>query len=380
MKRVYWRPPGVSRSALAMIALAAVAALVIVERFPVVRKQSWHTEKIRAARLSYDAMRAIKAERIKRGLVIDPEVDPHQTGLIGFSLTPITSNTGYISAKRASTNPNFAAVILHFLKRAGVERGDAVAVGLSGSFPALSVSTFAALQVLEANAIVIASVSGSEWGANDPTYTWLDMERTLFENKLFSYRSAAASRGGIDDRGMGMSKEGRALIDAAIARNNVERFDSTSLVDAIERRMSLYDARAGEKPIKAYVNVGGGSASVGTHVGKKQFRPGLNSEPPRGEGIVDSVMLRFAERGVPVVHVSNIAQIAKSNGLRADSEQDPRIGEGSVFIKAEPNRLLAGLGVGIILAVMLAFIRLDVGVRILRSRKKESVKQPQQMV
>ncbi|HMR74095.1 MAG TPA: hypothetical protein PKD61_03255, partial [Polyangiaceae bacterium] len=119
MKRVYWRPPGVSRSALAMIALAAVAALVIVERFPVVRKQSWHTEKIRAARLSYDAMRAIKAERIKRGLVIDPEVDPHQTGLIGFSLTPITSNTGYISAKRASTNPNFAAVILHFLKRAG---------------------------------------------------------------------------------------------------------------------------------------------------------------------------------------------------------------------------------------------------------------------
>ena len=380
MKRVYWRPPGISRSALAMIALAAIAALVIVERFPVVRKQSWQAEKIRAARLSHDAMRTIKAERIQRGLVIDPEADPHQTGLIGFSLTPITSNTGYISAKRASTNPNFAAVILHFLKRAGVEAGDVVAVGLSGSFPALSVSTFAALHVLEAQAIVVASVSGSEWGANDPNYTWLDMERTLFENKVFSYRSTAASRGGIDDRGLGMSKEGRALIEAAIARNNVERIEGKSLVDSIELRMAHYDARAGNRPIKAYVNVGGGSASVGTHVGKKQFRPGLNLEPPRGEGLLDSVMLRFAERGTPVVHVSNIAKIAKSHGLKADSAEHPRIGEGAVFIKAEPNRVLAGFGVGLILVVMLAFIRFDVGIRILRTRKKEGTKQPQQMV
>ncbi|MEZ4224347.1 MAG: poly-gamma-glutamate system protein [Polyangiaceae bacterium] len=380
MKRVYWRPPGVSRSALAMIALAAIAALVVVERFPVVRKQAYYAEKMRAARLSYDAMRAVKAERVKRGLVMDAESDPHQTGLIGFPITPITSNTGYISAKRASTNPNFAAVILHYLKRAGVEHGDRVAVGVSGSFPALSISAYAALQVLEAQPLVVASVSGSEWGANDPAYTWLDMERTLYDEKLFSHRSLAASRGGIDDRGMGMSKDGRALIDAAIARNNVERIDSTSLVDAIERRMAIYDARAGDKPIKAYINVGGGSASVGTHVGKKQFRPGLNLEPPRGEGIVDSVMLRFAERGIPVVHVSNIAEIAKSNGLKADSDANPRIGEGSVFIKAEPNRILAGIGVGLILMVMLAFIRLDVGLRILRTRKKEGVKQPQQMV
>ena len=380
MKRVYWRPPGVSRPALVMIALVAVISLLAVERFPVVRRQRWYGEKLAASRLSLDAMKAIKTERLKRGYVIDPEADPHQTGLLGFPITPITSNTGYLDAKRASTNPNFAAVLVHMLKRAGVESGDTVAVGVSGSFPALCISAFAAMQTLELHPIVVASVSGSEWGANDPSLTWIDMEHLLYDKGFFSFRSVAASRGGIDDRGFGLSKEGRGLIDAAIDRNGLERVDSSSLVDAIERRMQIYDSKAGNHPIKAYINVGGGSASVGTHVGKKQFHPGLNLEPARGEGIVDSVMLRYSERGVPVIHLSSIAHIAKQYGIRADSDASPKIGEGAVYSKAEYNRWLAGGGVLLVLFVMLAFIRLDVGLRILRVRRKDKGKQPQQMV
>lgn len=380
MKRIYWRPPGISRRALAMIAMVSVAALLIVERFPVVRTQRWHSDKLAAARLSLDAMRAIKAERAKRGVTFDREADPHETGLIGQALTPITSNTGYIGAKRASTNPNFAAALVHMLKQSGVQRGDLVAVGVSGSFPALAISAFAALETVEAQPIIIASVSGSEWGANDPAYTWLDMERTLFDQKVFSFRSIAASRGGIDDRGFGMSKEGRALLDAAIARAAVERIDTFSLAESIDRRMQIFDARSNGRDYKAYINVGGGSASVGTHVGKKQFEPGLNTGVPRGEGLADSVMLRFAERGVAVIHVSSIEAIAKTYGLKADSEPEPRLGEGSVYVKAEPNRWLAGAGVLVIFGVMLAFIRMDLGMRILRIRRREAGKQPQQMV
>src|SRR5690606_29481438 len=116
--------------------------------------------------LARDAMEAIKAEKIRRGHRVDPKVDPAETGMIGESLTPVTSNTGVLSAKQMSTNPNFAAVILHLLDEAGVKENDVVAVGLSGSFPALNISALAALKTLGAKPIIIASSSSSEWGAN----------------------------------------------------------------------------------------------------------------------------------------------------------------------------------------------------------------------
>src|SRR5690606_2937660 len=111
-----------------------------------------------AARLSAACMREIKEERIRRGATIDPEVDPLGTGMLGNLVTPITSNTGHLPAKQLTTNPNFAAAIVAMLKKAGVGQGSTVAVGLSGSFPALNTATYAALQTLQSRAIVIASV------------------------------------------------------------------------------------------------------------------------------------------------------------------------------------------------------------------------------
>jgi poly-gamma-glutamate system protein len=380
MKRVYWRPPGVSRSALALIAAVAIFALVVVESFPVQTRQRFYEEKIAAARKAREAMAVIKDERVRRGIVIDKEVDPAGTGMIGSALTAVTSNTGYLDAKRASANPNFAAVIVDMLKRAGVDRGDLVAVGLSGSFPALNVATFAAIHVLELHAIPITGVSSSEWGANDPDLLWVDMERILVEKRVFNLRSIAASRGGIDDRGFGMSKEGRALLEAGIARNGLFLIDPKSLTDSIEQRMQVYEERAAGRPIKAYVNVGGSTASVGTHVGKKQFVPGLNLDLPRGSGLVDSVMVRFASRDVPVLHVTQVKELAKKYGLSQEPDAIPRIGESSVYVKAEYNRWLAAGGIAVILGAMLAFIRLDLGIRILRRRRRDSTAQPQQMV
>jgi poly-gamma-glutamate system protein len=380
MKRVYWRPPGVSRGALALIGLCAVAALTAVESLPVQTKQRWYDEKMAAARKAREAMGVIKNEKLRRGISIDPESDPAGTGMIGSAITSVTSNTGYLDAKQTSANPNFAAVMVDLLKRAEVEKGDVVAVGLSGSFPALNISTFAAIHVLELVPISIAGISSSEWGANDPNFSWADWERLFVDKQVFGFRSVAASRGGIDDRGFGMSKEGRALLDAAIARNGLQLIEPKSLADSIDQRMQIYEEKAGGRPIKAYINVGGSTASVGTHVGKKQFSPGLNREPPRGPGLVDSVMLRFIGRDVPVLHVSQIKDIARQYGLSHDPGKQPRIGESSVYVRAEYNRWLAGGGLLVILSAMLAFIRMDVGMRILRVGKRNGGAQPQQMV
>jgi poly-gamma-glutamate system protein len=382
LKKVYWRPQGIPKRAMLLIALLSLASFVAVEKFPRIVKQPWHTEKLAAARLTAEAFKAIKAERIARGIPIEPEADPLQTGLIGHSITPVTSNSGYISAKRASVNPNWAALVVHWLKRAGVEKGDVVAVGVSGSFPALCIATLAAVQTLDLTPVVIASASASEWGANDPNYMWLDMEKVLYEKKIFGFRSVASSRGGIDDKAFGISEEGRKLIDAAITRNGVERIDSDSLVQGVEERMRIYDAQAANRQIKAYINVGGGTASVGTHVGKKQFAPGLNLEPPSGEGIVDSVMLRFARRRVAVIHLSGIEALAKTWGFREEPSSVPNPGEGRVYVKEEYNRWIAGVSLAILLAAMLGFLRLDFATRLLRNpiRRTGRANQPQQMV
>ncbi|MCA9633090.1 MAG: poly-gamma-glutamate system protein [Myxococcales bacterium] len=378
MKKIYWRPPSVSRRALALIAAVALIGLSLVETFPQERKQSFHKEKLAAAQLARTAMGRIKEEKQRRGITIDRESDPAGTGLIGHAVTPVTSNTGYIESKQTSTNPNFAAVVVHLLKRAGVENGDVVAVGLSGSFPGLNASTYAALEVLKAKAIVIASAASSEWGANDVELMWLDMEQVLFDAKLISFRATAASRGGIDDRGFGLSPEGRHLIDALIERRGIHKLTPKNLTDSVDQRMQIYRDQAGDRPIKAYINIGGGAASTGTHVGKKLFKPGLNTDVPYGA--IDSVMLRFAQDGVPVIHLSNVKVIAERYGLPIAPQEPPQVGVSRVFVRAEYDERLV---VGVILAVglaMFAFLRLDVGLRILGRRRESSHAHPQRMV
>lgn len=382
MKRVYWRPPGVSRTALVLIAFVAVSVATALEHFPVVRKQRDYAAKIAAARLAREGQEAIKAEKQRLGHMPSPEVDPARTGMLGESITPVTSNTGFINAKRTSTNPNFAAVIVHLLREADVEEGDLVAVGVSGSFPALNLATYAALHTLGSEAIIIASASSSEWGANHVDYLWLDMERTLRDKELIPFKVAAASYGGIDDLGLGLTSQGRSILDAAMDRNGVRRLQPASLSEGIALREALFDELAGDRKIKAYVNVGGGSASVGTHVGKKQFKAGLNREPPLAANVPDSVMLRFANRDIPVIHISRVKLLTQRFGLPYGQTARIPVGEGNVYVKSEYNRWIAGGGLVLILAVMMAFLRWSVGARLLEGLRprRETKEDPGQMV
>lgn len=381
MKKLYWRPPGVSRIALVLVASVAAIAMLAVELSPVVRKQRHYRDKIAAARLAKSAMDVIKEEKIRLGHVANPKIDPADTGMLGESFTPVTSNTGFLSAKLTSTNPNFAAVIVHLLHEAGVKKGDVVAVGISGSFPALNVSTYAALHTMGLQPIVVASTSSSEWGANHVDFLWLDMERALRDEGLLDIRAAAASFGGIDDVGVGMTDQGRDILQAAMQRNGVKRLEPASLLDSIDKRMALYDELAGDAPVEAYINVGGGSASVGTHVGKKQFKPGLNEEPPRSSSLADSVMLRFAKRDVPVIHISRMKLLAERYDLPYEPRAPVPIGQGNVFVNSEYNRLLAFGGLFVVLALLVAFVRWDVGSRLLRgTRAPEEGKAPERMV
>lgn len=380
MKRLYWRPHKVSRAELFVVVMAALLGLFLVERLPLTQEQPYYTEKMAAARLARRAMETVKARRLQLG-PIDPEIDIAESGLIGQLISPVTSNKGHLGAKRTTVNPNFAAVVLEHLKEVGVGQGDLVAVGASGSFPALGISVYAALETLGADYVVIASASSSQWGANHPDLLWIDMERLLVERGIFRHRSVAASLGAIKDKGQGLSKEGRALLEKTIKTNGLEFIREDSLADSVERRMQIFKREADGRRYSAYINIGGGAASVGTHVGKKLYQPGLNPEPPRGAGQVDSVMNRFAFAGVPVIHLIRIKTLAERHGFPWQPTTVPPPGQGDIFVKQGYNKWLAG-GVAVALLLFLvAVIRTDWGFRIMQmASRPEERRPPEQMV
>ncbi len=382
MRRIYWRPKKISRTVLMVLAVLALAGLATVELVKTQTRQPLYREKMRAAKTAKVAFDAIKAERLTRGYVMDPTIDTAMTGLVGVAMSDVTSNSGHLGAKRTSINPNFAAIAVHLLHRAGVEEGDHVAVGLSGSFPALNICVLAALEAMKVHPVVISSASASQWGANNPDLLWLDMERLLEGKRILSTRSIAASVGGVEDRGVGMSKNGkRMLIEAIEERNLIPRIVARNYEDSLEQRMMLYNEWVGNETYAAYINVGGGATSVGTKVGKKLFRPGLNRTPPRGGPSVDSVMMRFINRGTPVLHFIQIAKLAKRYGLPEEPNGIPPVGESTVFVKEEYNRWLAAGILALLLFLLYAFIRSDVGFRILhRPRHEAADERPEQMV
>ena len=409
MKRIYWRPRAVSRPALLLIALISIAGLLMVERWKVKEEQPYFEEKIKAANLAADAFEVIREERVKLGPPIDPVNDPAETGIIGLAMSPVTSVLGHLSAKQTSTNPNFAAVIVEMLKEAGVQQGDVVAVGVSGSFPALNICTYAALEALGARPLVISSASASQWGANVPPLMWPDMEHLLRDQKrvddegkelppVFNIKSIACSIGGNNDEGEGLTEEGLKLVQATIERNgltrlNVELPENVKDLPPVEQaaarmranidlRMDMYRDKAKGRPIAAYINVGGGTVSVGKDVGKKMFKSGLNLRPPRDVREIDGVMARFSNDGVPVIHMIRINTLANKFGLPLEPVVAPRLGEGGVFEGIDYSRPLVIGVLAFILMCLYGFIRTDIGFRILRTSKGGSKRElhPEPMV
>jgi len=337
-----------------------------VETFRTQQRQRFYAEKKRAARLALRAFEAIKAEREERRLRIRKETDPAESGIIGILLSYVTTNNGHLPAKQTSVNPNFAAAIVDMLMRADVKAGDTVALGMSGSFPALNICSLAAAEALKLQPIIIASAGASQWGANIPKFMWPDMEHTLEKQRIFRHPAVAMSLGGIDDQALGLNDRGRRAIEKAIRRNGYEFLPTESYDDSLEKRMTLYLQHAAGHDIKAYINVGGGTVSVGTKVGKKLFHPGLNRRMPRGPQI-DSVMSRFAQRDVPVIHLSQIHKLADRYGFPLMPTKTPPVGEGKIYQREAYNPWLAGGGLLLIIALLVAFLRLDWGYRLLTS-------------
>lgn len=288
-------------------------------------------EMIKASEIMEQALAALRRCQEEKGVAIDKENDFNKTGLIGVKFSPTTTSLGSLEAKRTAANPNFAGLIVYLLSRAGVRRGDTVAVGGSSSFPSLIVAALSASKTMDLNLLLISSLGASQWGANNPDFHWLDMQSCLQNRGLFETQPIAISLGGEKDMGMDMSAEGRALLLRVAEEWGGLFLEEPGLSRNVQKRMHLYEEYAAKKEIKAFINIGGSWSNLGTDSEVLKLKPGLVKVryiPPADKR---GVMQEMALRGLPVIHLLHIKGLCRRYRLPWDPKPLPQPGEGRLF-------------------------------------------------
>ncbi len=365
MKKIYWRTHYMAQSIVVFVCLFSLAALAMVEYFKKPVPQKFYSQKLAAAALANQAMVAIKTSRQRKKLPIDTELDPQKSGLIGISSSSITAGQGNLLSTQTSINPNIAALVIEWGKQAGLKRGDTVAIGLTGSFPALNISVLAAVKTLGLQPIIIASATSAQWGANIPGLSWLEMQKILRTQDILPYMPIAASLGGIDDRARGVSKPGQYYLKRLI--------DSQQVSASIQRRMEIYTTAAGKAPIKAYINIGKDTAVEGLKI-RKILKDGFIQHLPSAADQFDSVMIRFLKMDVPVINLTSPMKIAEQHDFPIGPQISPPIGQGPMFFRTEYNSYFAGGALGSIL-ILLTIVSI-VGRKLFHKRARQEMDFP----
>lgn len=319
----------------------------------------WYKYKMEAAQLMLKAEQAIKQEKINRNIPINSTDDPNSSGLIGQEYSEITTDRGLLDAKMMTTNPNFAAVAVDLFKEAKLKKGDTVAVSFTGSMPAANIAILAAIEVMKLRPIIINSVGASGWGATDPQFTWLDMEKTLKDKGIFSNSSVAASLGGKEDQAWGIRDELKQLMIDAIKRQGIAFISEGTLEKNTKARMEIYRLYAKGYPIKLYVNVGGSVASLGRSVNGSLIPPGLSRHLDTRLLGTEGVVMQMAQRGIPVIHILKVRELVDEYRLPDLPVPMPNPGEAKTFYEERYSVKIAVLFITVLLGFMIILIQLD---------------------
>ncbi len=345
------------RNTILFLFIISLLFFLLVRFIPYKRADAVSEEMIRASEIMEEAMGALRDCKSEAGLPIDTESDPNQTGFIGLESSPLMTTIGNLEAKRTTTNPNFAALVVFLLKEAGVERGDTVAVGASSSFPALIVAVLSASKAMELQPLMINSLGASQWGANIMDFHWLDMLDCLLESGIFDFQPIALSLGGEKDKGEDMSPEGRSFLLEEISKSGFPFIDESDLRANVETRMQLYEENAGANRVKAFVNIGGSWANMGTHAEVLELKPGLVRIKHFPTVEKRGVIFEMASRNIPVIHLLFVRGLVERYGLSWDPVPLPRPGKERLFQRArEKQPLFLWLSVIYLALVVLIFV------------------------
>jgi poly-gamma-glutamate system protein len=323
------------------LALAAAVSIALWFVFEQVLQRPIHpqfAEMLMAARSMQAASRVLWLEKEMRGLTPSMQVDPNRTGMIGQEYTPITTTIGELPAKRTATNPDFAAALVRQIASLGLARGTPVVVVVSGSFVGGDVAAITATETLGLRPIVIASLSASMWGANEPEFNLIDMLSALRERNVIRTRAVAAVLGGGGAIGGSMGPDGVAALRRSAARDGVPIIEvrpAAALIDALLARIR---AAAGDTGPGAVINAGGALIGLGSCRESYEWPPGLTRRAPPCSDGTPGLAMRLAADGRPVLHIINMRRLALEWGLPFDPIPLPIPGNTRAIYGAEPAK------------------------------------------
>lgn len=299
-----------------------------------------YAEKLAAAQMTQACLEEVWRLKEERGIPIRTVNDINNTGVIGQDYSVITTTLGNLEAKRTSTNPNMAAMVVDMFHELGLKPGDKVAVNCSGSFPALNIAVMCAVEVLGLDPLLMTSFGSSTHGANDPELTYLDMEHHLWEKGLLHHKSDYFSIGGMKDVGEDMDPAAAASIKIRLMGYGYTFYYEDDLLENIQRRYDLYQNYG---DIRCFINVGGNDVSFGNSKVIVYSDGGILTSLSENDHSTGLVQL-FLSQGVPVIHLLNIKSLAAAYGLPIDPSPLPAPGEGEVYYQYAYRTWLAWAG------------------------------------
>ncbi len=335
-------------STLVVLSIIAVLSLIVSINSTTIDISPSYDLKIKAARLMQESMLVLKNNRMESGVFIDDENDPNETGLVGSPFSLITTDEGNLDAKLTTLDPNFSAGMVDLMFEMRLQRGDTIAILLTGSMPGANIAVLTAAKAIGLVPIMITSVGASQWGANHVDFTWLDMEAILYNNGFITNRSIAASIGGRNDIGRLLSPDGRGIIVNNILNHGIPIIKKTKLAENIEERMQLFERYINIEDYSAMINIGGGVASLGTSFNSKLLAAGIVSraevtEISLREGGIEGTLSKFVQKNVPVLHVLNIKSLTEQLGMPFAPIPIPEIGSGSLYAEERYNILVSAV-------------------------------------
>ncbi len=316
-------------------AVISILAFILLQVVSPNKAKNRSPAELSAALLMEKAMTAIVSFREQTVSQIDEIADPNRTGLIGTELSPLTTTLGQLEAKRTTTNPNFAGLIVHLLDQAGVSSGDTIAIGASASFPALVIAALAAAQAKQVIPLTILSLGASSFGANVLEFNLLDIYQLLIKEKILATFPLMISLGGEKDIGEDFPPEIRSYLLKQINASGVDYFYEPDLPENVALRMNFYQPDSLSRQIAAFINIGGSLANLGTSEKALKVKPGLNTQitdlpPPKERG----VLFQMAAHHIPVIHLLNIRDLCWQYRLPWDPLPLPKAGE---FVIKSPD-------------------------------------------
>ena len=347
-----FRPQIQKTSTLFFIALFNVFMVYMAVNSSMKIKQSGIEDRIAATKRMH-----IILEEMKSNFSNKQSNDIYDSGILGIENSVITSlsdlDTSMLISKQTTTHPNFAALVVALFQEAELSRGDTIAVSMTGSFPGANIALHSACMTMDIIPIIMTSISSSAWGANIEEFSWPVMETYLIKKELIDSKSIAYSIGGKDDIGGQIDSVGIDMI-VSIAHDVINEgiifINEPTLKRNISKKVSFFREKSHD--YSAYVNIGGGAASMGKGIFKDTVKVGLitplDIEYMDLNDFKGSIAYEFIKpikkfNQVPIINIKNIGKLTKS---LFKSDGKIKMYEGPLFYKYyryNPFVILLGL-------------------------------------